>query len=286
MFEVIGGAIAGGYAVGQGAEQLALNHIHHNREAALPAYDGSVVERNPLRFFSRVAAPLAIVGALAAGAYAEAADQTGTITKTYSHGSVLVVADLSYATKLDGSHQGINTAIKDLKSNHINVSGVAAYDSTAQSMGYKQLLRVQPYGTPTMYSALTLALNEINNSSSTSKFDGIVVLDDGNDLGNPNAIMSQDTSKAPIDIVNFESNSPNSNEFQQISAKTHSTPPVQAFLKGVNLAANLKSIESKMVPLPVKSVSKGDAMPWLIGGSALSLLGLRQFFRRRGETAI
>lgn len=281
MYEI---APAIGYLVGQGLETVALNHISQSRQVAIAGHNNLDAVRDKPGVLSRSVASLALLGAATGFAFAEAAHNGNTVESRQP--TLEVAVDQSFGTVLDGTSKPIlNVAENVNDNNRIKVVSIAANNSGSQVESISTIKSNIPYGQPSIEGALSQALNiadsKLGVKTADKKTAGILVLTDGNSVGDPAAIKAEDNRNIPVYIVNFgKSDSTPTGQFSSITKETGG--------KLINESNNPAQVASELAreihPVPTHTNTNGDRWPWLGLGVALSGITVRQYFRRRRET--
>lgn len=297
MSEVLGeiniyAATAIGYIAGQGLDLLALRHIAQNREAAIPGHENIQANKDRSNLIRRSVASLALLGAAAGFCFAESAN-TSTTTEL-KPATLVVVADRSFGTSLDGSSNSIMESVKLVNETpRVNITDIAAQYSSSKVETPKEMEKSPPYGQPSTDQAVSSAFNIALSHSSkvvsnqlgqkAEENAGILVLTDGNTIGSPASIKAEDTTNLPIDIVNYGiNNNANAAQLKKIAIETNGQ--YLSVKSSPNVA--IKKLDKAIEPRSTKRTIPGNRWPWIGMGLALSTITGKQYFRRRKETAL
>lgn len=267
-----------GYLGGQVLEQLHLNRLAQNRQAAVPAHQNLNVYKERLSIARRGVATLALLGAAVGFASGEAAT---TIVAHEQEPATLAIAVDHTGTTLDGTAHKINAIAEKLNLDPETVhvtTPLVAHSSTAEPVSLKSLPSDKSWGQNIyMANAVQQSLQTASSDSApvssnalgsaNERAGGVLVLTDGDPIGN---VLAEDKTDLPIYIVNVGSkNGANVADLKQDAKLTHG----QYFDAGeANPEDIAKEIQASIVPDSITVKSSEGRLPWIVAG--LGLLGI------------
>jgi hypothetical protein len=293
-------ATAVGYGAGQVADIVAAKYAAQRGEAVVEAWgplneqaDQPAHEASK-RFSDRVnrmVAPLALVGAFAAGSGAIAWSPQ-TAHKTTS--SVLEeVVDHSFQTGQDGSYKNINTIAGGFATaKTLKLRAIVAHNGGYDAIQISQLPADTPYGPASVESALAVAMSDAFNSSAPGQSNvlgtgekrsaGLLVLTDDNPIGNVDTIvtMAKEDGNLPVFVANAgDSNTQTAKDLQTIAKRTGG----QYWNAKSGTPSVASNIESHITPHEVAEPVSNDSENWLKVLNIISVLAAGVMIRRRAE---
>lgn len=287
-------ATVAGYGIGQAAEQIARGRIAANRKSLFPALEGE--PRQPDRnaealdrqtILQRSVAKLAIIGALAGFSFGMGVKpQDSPPEKPLP---LSIVADHAFSVQQNDNITEVNALARAVATGNISADIIVAHNGSYNAISSDQLKQDQPYGPPSVQTALEVALNRTAKpSNGENKSVGVLVITDDNGVGSVKGVSSQSKEQGgvPVLIANVGTGNDGTAGTLRAVARATNGKYWDAHSNPKQTAEQIKNYLKRPSTQPERASSNEYRTALILLGGVLSLFGVQQFYRRRSETAI